>query len=96
MPRRRYIVSYDIADPKRLRQVAKTVEGFGRRLQFSVFECPLDPTRLEKLKAKLQSILNREHDQILFIDLGSNTTQNGLRIDALGLPYRQKTQLTIV
>lgn len=38
----RYLVSYDICQPKRLRQVARVLEGFGVRLQYSVFECPLD------------------------------------------------------
>ena len=42
MSRMRYLVSYDISDPKRLRKVARSLEGFGVRLQYSVFECPLD------------------------------------------------------
>ena len=46
-PRRRYLVSYDIANPKRLRRVAKLLESFGTRLQYSVFECPLDDMRLD-------------------------------------------------
>jgi len=47
-PRLRYLVCYDIAHPKRLRRVARTLESFGTRLQYSVFECPLDQLRLEK------------------------------------------------
>ncbi|MDR0535374.1 MAG: CRISPR-associated endonuclease Cas2, partial [Puniceicoccales bacterium] len=35
-PRRRYLVCYDIANPKRLRRVARLLEGFGTRLQYSV------------------------------------------------------------
>jgi CRISPR-associated protein Cas2 len=38
MPQR-WIIAYDIADPKRLRRVAKHLEGVGSRLQHSVFEC---------------------------------------------------------
>ena len=48
MNRVRYLVSYDICDPKRLRRVARSLEGFGVRLQYSVFECPLDELRLAK------------------------------------------------
>jgi len=51
--RRRYLVSYDIANAKRLRRVAKTLESYGTRLQFSVFECPLDDLRLAQAKAAL-------------------------------------------
>ena len=42
----RYLISYDIANAKRLRRVAKTLESYGTRLQFSVFECPLDELRV--------------------------------------------------
>ncbi|MEK7751294.1 MAG: CRISPR-associated endonuclease Cas2, partial [Acidobacteriota bacterium] len=39
--RNSYLVSYDIADDKRLRQVFKTMRAYGDHLQFSVFECQL-------------------------------------------------------
>jgi len=48
MSRIRYLVSYDICHPKRLRRVARALEGFGVRLQYSVFECALDAMRLAK------------------------------------------------
>jgi CRISPR-associated protein Cas2 len=38
MPQR-WIIAYDIAEPKRLRPVAKYLESVGNRLQNSVFEC---------------------------------------------------------
>ena len=70
MSRLRYLVSYDISDPKRLRKVARSLEGFGVRLQYSVFECPLDDLRLAKLKAELQDLLNHDEDQVIFVGLG--------------------------
>lgn len=96
MARRRYIITYDIADPKRLRGVAKTLEGYGVRLQFSVFECLLDSMRLSKAKAALQNIIDSSEDQILFIYLGPEATDIGLSMESLGLPYRQRTLVTIV
>lgn len=53
MSRIRYLVSYDISHPKRLRRVARALEGFGVWLQYSVFECPLDDMRMAMLKAAL-------------------------------------------
>lgn len=94
--RHRYLVCYDICDSKRLRQVAKVVEGFGSRLQFSVFECPLDDMRLQQLKAALQDQINTEQDQILFVSLGPEASDTGLRIDAMGLPYRIRSRVTII
>ena len=74
MSRIRYLVSYDISDPKRLRRVARALEGYGVRLQYSVFECPLDDLRMPLLKAALQPILNHDEDQVLLVSLTSTTT----------------------
>ena len=53
-----YLVCYDIADDKRLRKVFKTCGNFGDHLQFSVFECDLNPSEkveLKQLWAKLST-----------------------------------------
>lgn len=94
--RTRYIVSYDISDPKRLRRVAKTLESYGTRLQYSVFECPLDGLRLEKLKGDLWGIIHHETDQILFVSLGPASKDASLIIEALGQPYTVRSRVTII
>lgn len=95
-PRIRYLVSYDIANPKRLRKVARTLEGFGTRLQYSVFECPLDGLRLERLKSTLWEIIHHEADQVLFVSLGPAAGDASLQIEALGQPYRVRSRVTII
>jgi len=95
-PRIRYLVSYDIANPKRLRMVAKTLESFGTRLQYSVFECPLDGLRLEKLKAALAEIIHYESDQVLFVSLGPAAGDASLIIEAMGQPYTVKSRVTVI
>jgi CRISPR-associated protein Cas2 len=94
--RRRYLVSYDIANAKRLRRVARTLESYGTRLQFSVFECPLDDLRLAQAKAALAEIINVDYDQVLFVSLGPETADATLVIEALGLPYTVRSRVTII
>jgi CRISPR-associated protein Cas2 len=94
--RQRYLVSYDIANAKRLRRVAKALESYGTRLQFSVFECPLDALRLAQAKGALAEIINVDHDQVLFISLGPEAADATLIIEALGLPYTVRSRVTIV
>lgn len=96
MSRIRYLVSYDISNPKRLRRVARVLEGFGVRLQYSVFECPLDDLRLAMLKAALQPILKHDEDQVLIVSLGPSANDASLIIEALGLPYTMRTRVTII
>jgi CRISPR-associated protein Cas2 len=96
MSRTRYLVSYDISNPKRLRKVARALEGFGVRLQYSVFECPLDMMRLAKLKAELEGLVNHDEDQVLFVSLGSSAGDATLVIEAMGLPYEVRSRVTII
>ncbi len=96
MPRTRYLVSYDIANPKRLRLVAKTCEAFGSRIQYSVFECPLDDLRLENLRAALHTAINHDEDQILFVSLGQESSSSPFRIESLGQPYTERSRVTII
>ncbi|MBP7127706.1 CRISPR-associated endonuclease Cas2 [Myxococcota bacterium] len=63
------LVTYDIADPRRLRRVAKVSEGFGRRVQKSVFECELDERGLNRLKQALEGELDRSLDSVRFYRL---------------------------
>ena len=71
------IVSYDVATTtpagqKRLRRVAKTCRDYGQRVQYSVFECIVDPAQWTMLKERLISEIDSEKDSLRFYYLGSN------------------------
>ncbi len=71
------LVSYDVstvnaAGRKRLRKIAGALEDYGLRVQFSVFECNVDPARWEFLKTRLLEILDKKQDSLRFYFLGSN------------------------
>lgn len=59
-----YFVCYDIADPKRLRNVAKTLENFGLRVQYSFFQCDMPHKIMEDLKNKLLAMININEDSL--------------------------------
>ena len=63
------VVAYDIANPKRLRRVAKVMKKYGARVQESVFECRLDPLRLTALRQELQALLQRREDKVTLYPL---------------------------
>ncbi|MGF9818629.1 CRISPR-associated endonuclease Cas2 [Brevibacillus agri] len=71
------LITYDVnttsADgQRRLRQVAKTCENYGQRVQNSVFECLLDPQQLKELHIKLKRMIEPETDSLRFYRLGAN------------------------
>ena len=66
-------VNYDAAKgEKRLRHVAKILENYGQRVQYSVFECLVDPAQWVALKNKLLNEINQNYDSIRFYALGAN------------------------
>lgn len=66
MPQKHWhLISYDVREPRRLRQVAKLLEGYGTRVQYSVFRCRLDPLALEKLHWELNRIMEPEDDLLV-------------------------------
>lgn len=64
-----YFISYDVSNAKRLNKVAKTLENFGIRIQFSFFECEMEKTQLEELKSSLLEILDKKEDNLLIYPL---------------------------
>jgi len=57
-----WLITYDIADHRRLQRVAKLMESYGVRLQKSVFECLLRPEDLNRLLRKLTKEMELETD----------------------------------
>lgn len=95
MTNRQFIISYDIANPKRLRKIASIMEAYGYRIQYSVFLCQLTNVKLEHLKSEILSEINQNEDQCIIIDLGhGNETPDS--IASLGKPLLKIPNLTII
>jgi CRISPR-associated protein Cas2 len=63
------LVCYDIAQPRRLQKVARLMEGYGQRLQYSVFLCYLNPVQIVQMKQRAEKLCLREEDSIVYIPL---------------------------
>lgn len=71
------LITYDVSTEtpegrRRLRRVARACEDYGQRVQFSVFECDLDPARWTALRARLIDEIDPVTDSLRFYMLGSN------------------------
>ena len=60
-----HIVAYDIADPKRLRKVAKTCEDYGVRVEKSVFHCDIAQELFDRLWLELIDLIDEEEDAVV-------------------------------
>lgn len=80
------LITYDVATstengPRRLRQVAKACLDHGQRVQNSVFECKLEPAQFVALRARLEKIIDPQHDSLRYYHLGNNWER---RVDHVG------------
>lgn len=71
------LVTYDVNTQtkdgrRRLRHVAKMCKDYGCRVQFSVFECLLEPAQWAALKRRLLDVIDEEKDSVRFYYLGAN------------------------
>ena len=71
------LVTYDVRTEdkpgrRRLRRVARACQDFGQRVQFSVFECVVDPAQWVQLRSRLTGEIDTAQDSLRFYFLGAN------------------------
>lgn len=71
------LITYDVSTEseggqRRLRRIAKLCQDYGQRVQYSVFECLVDPAQWTLLKQKLTDEMDQEQDSLRFYFLGAN------------------------
>lgn len=71
------LITYDVntvssTGRKRLRKVSKICQGYGQRVQNSVFECIVNAAQYATLKIELQEAIDQSKDSLRFYQLGNN------------------------
>jgi CRISPR-associated protein Cas2 len=84
-----WVVSYDIPNDRRRRKVSKILEGYGHRVQYSVFECELDEAKCDKLEQLLLKEINKEEDDIRLYPLNRADIK---RVRVMGRARLQREQ----
>jgi CRISPR-associated protein Cas2 len=82
--RHRFIVCYDVREPKRLRRTHETMTGYGDPLQYSVFVCDLSPAERILMEEAVAKVVKLSEDWVDIIDLGPARGRALRRIRRLG------------
>ena len=82
--RHRFLVCYDVADPRRLARTYRKMNGFGEPTQYSVFICDLSPKKRALLETALTEILNLKEDRVLIVDMGPSEGRGRESFTAMG------------
>jgi CRISPR-associated protein Cas2 len=71
------LITYDVSTEdeggnRRLRKIARLCVDHGQRVQFSVFECLLEPAQWVVLRKSLEDTIDPSRDSLRFYFLGAN------------------------
>lgn len=96
MPRRHYLLTYDVSDDKRRTRLFKLLEGNGDHVQYSVFFCELNEQELVQLRSGVGELIEHDQDQVLFLDLGSEEMPLATALQCVGRKYEPPCRIQIV
>jgi CRISPR-associated protein Cas2 len=60
------VIVYEIPNDKRRTKLSNFLEGYGRRVQWSVFECYLTIEEMRKLYQKVKKLVKSSEDSVRF------------------------------
>lgn len=60
------VVAYDIASDRRRNQITRIIEKYGKRINYSVFECMFTESQWEKVQEKTGKILTGPDDRLVY------------------------------
>ena len=58
------LVSYDVPDDRRRTRLAHALKDFGERVQYSVFECRLTAKQLDRLRERVEGLIDPGEDRL--------------------------------
>lgn len=85
-----FVIAYDIEQDRRRNKVMSTLKDYGLRVQYSVFECELNETRIRELRARLRTLLDRRRDRLHIYPMCNGCF---FRSESLGVDAHEETEL---
>jgi CRISPR-associated protein Cas2 len=73
-----YLICYDVTDSKRRQRLAKLLDGYGCRVQYSVYEAVLNRVLFDKLAERIESVMDAETDRVAIYPLCAACAQKRL------------------
>jgi CRISPR-associated protein Cas2 len=87
-----YLITYDIANNKRRTKLSTLLDKYGVRVNYSVYECILNQTKLDKLlyEIELQKLINKKYDSLRFYNIHQNALAKSFEVANAPNPFELK------
>ena len=95
MPRSRrghYLITYDVTNNSRRTRLSKLLEGYGDRVQYSVFEADLDRREVQEILACAAKLIGKADSLRLYPTCGECVR----RVKTIGRSYQPAPELHIL
>lgn len=86
----RHVISYDIEENRVRRKLSKLLEGYGVRVQYSVFECEISEKRFQELYKKIFRLTEGMEGSVRFYSICRNCEN---KIYTIGKPIHKLKEL---
>lgn len=63
------VIAYDIVHDKKRQRIAGLLEQYGRRVNYSVFECMLTKKDMERVRKEIGAIIDKRKDTVIYYTL---------------------------
>lgn len=91
---KRYIVvAYDISNDKRRNKICDILSGYGRRANYSVFECFLGKKDIEKMKERIEQEVKKGKDIVIYYSLCNSCIE---KIERVGKFSEEKSMVKVI
>jgi len=81
-----YLITYDIQNDKKRKKLSDLLETYGYRVNYSVFECELNKTKLKKLLNKIEQneYMDKKSDSVRFYHICKNCIPKSFELSNRG------------
>ncbi len=76
----RYVIAYDIENDKRRKKVADILEGYGVRVNYSVFEVDLPQSKILKLLSEIKKVVSLKKDSVRFYHISTPSLKKSFEV----------------
>lgn len=70
----KYLITYDIEDDKNRKKLSDLLEKYGYRVNYSVFECEVNKTKLNRIIEYIdeKNLIDKKYDSLRFYHICKN------------------------
>jgi len=86
---KRYLITYDIPLTKRRTKVHDLLQGYGFRVNDSVFEITITPTQMKTLSARLTMLIKPKNDSVRIYPLCIACAKDSLALGKEPTPFEK-------